>query len=169
MGNNMLYVMLIQETRRRLLGESLPRLKRCLDLLEEEEVWLRPNESSNSVGNLVLHLCGNARQWIVSGLGGAVDNRRRSEEFSARGPLPKSYLIELLDALASDIEAVLDRLSEGDLLKVYPVQVFQETGVSILVHVVEHFSYHVGQVGYFVKARKNLDLGYYSGHDLERK
>jgi uncharacterized damage-inducible protein DinB len=161
--------MLIQETRRRLLGESLPRLKRCLDLLEEEEVWLRPNESSNSVGNLVLHLCGNARQWIVSGLGGAVDNRRRSEEFSARGPLPKSYLIELLDALASDIEAVLDRLSEGDLLKVYPVQVFQETGVSILVHVVEHFSYHVGQVGYFVKARKNLDLGYYSGHDLERK
>lgn len=161
--------MLIQETRRRLLGESLPRLKRCLDLLEEEEVWLRPNESSNSVGNLVLHLCGNARQWIVSGLGGAVDNRRRSEEFSARGPLPKSYLIELLDALASDIEAVLDRLSEGDLLKVYPVQVFQETGISILVHVVEHFSYHVGQVGYFVKARKNLDLGYYSGHDLERK
>jgi uncharacterized damage-inducible protein DinB len=78
-------------------------------------------------------------------------------------------LIELLDALASDIEAVLDRLSEGDLLKVYPVQVFQETGISILVHVVEHFSYHVGQVGYFVKARKNLDLGYYSGHDLERK
>lgn len=169
MENNTVHTLLVREARRRLLEESLPRLRHCIDLLEEEEVWLRPNESSNSVGNLVLHVCGNARQWIISGLGGAGDIRRRSEEFSVRGPLPKTHLIELLDVLAPGIESVLDGLSETDLLKVYAVQGFQETGVGILVHVVEHFSYHVGQVGYFVKARKNLDLGYYSGLDLEKK
>ncbi|MEY4135174.1 MAG: DinB family protein [Saprospiraceae bacterium] len=169
MENYPLYTMLVREAHRRLLDESLPRLKRCLDLLDEEEIWLRPNASSNSVGNLVLHVCGNARQWIVAGLGGAVDTRRRSEEFSARGPLPKTYLIGLLDALAPEMEAVLDKLSEGDIRKGYSVQGFQETGVGILIHVTEHFSYHVGQVSYFVKARKNLDLGYYSGLDLEKK
>lgn len=61
---------LLAETRRRLFGESFPRLKKCLEQLSEEEIWHRPNPHSNSVGNLVLHLCGNARQWIASGLGG---------------------------------------------------------------------------------------------------
>lgn len=159
----------VLEVERRLFEESWPRLKRCLDLLEEEEVWLRPNENSNSVGNLVLHLCGNARQWIVSGLGGTPDGRRRSEEFSERGPIPKAHLHELLDALRPEILQVLDGLKEEDLLKIYNIQGFHENGVSVLLHVVEHFSYHVGQVSYFVKARKNLDLGYYAGLNLEQK
>lgn len=169
MASTNIYDALMQEVRRRLFDESWPRLKHCLDLLEEEEVWLRPNEHSNSVGNLVLHLCGNARQWIVSGIGGSPDNRCRSEEFEERGPLPKEYLHALLDRLKPDIEQVLKNTREEDLLKTYAVQGFRENGVSVLLHVVEHFSYHVGQVSYFVKARKNLDLGYYAGLDLEQK
>ena len=159
----------VLEVQRRLFEESWPRLKRCLDLLEEEEVWLRPNENSNSVGNLVLHLCGNARQWIVSGLGGTPDERRRSEEFAERGPILKAHLHELLDALQPEIIQILDGLTGDDLLKIYNIQGFSENGISVLVHVVEHFSYHVGQVSYFVKARKNLDLGYYAGLNLEQK
>ena len=159
----------VLEVQRRLFEESWPRLKRCLDLLEEEEVWLRPNENSNSVGNLVLHLCGNARQWIVSGLGGTPDARRRSEEFAARGPIPKASLHELLDALRPEIIQILDGLTGDDLLKIYNIQGFSENGISVLVHVVEHFSYQVGHVIYFVKARKNLDLGYYAVLKLEQK
>ena len=58
-----------KQIHQRLFEESVPRLKKCLDELTEEEVWKRPNEYSNSMGNLVLHLCGNVRQWIVSGVG----------------------------------------------------------------------------------------------------
>lgn len=161
--------LLLEEVRRRLFQESWPRLKQCLALLSEEEIWARPNPASNSAGNLVLHLCGNARQWIVSGLGGAPDDRRRDREFAETGPLPRAHLLDLLDRLEPDILEVLNRLSEEDLLKTYTIQGFQENGISVLVHVVEHFSYHVGQVSYLVKAKKNLDLNYYGGLDLNVK
>jgi uncharacterized damage-inducible protein DinB len=167
MASTNLSAAFILEVRRRLFEESWPRLKRCLDLLEEEEIWLRPNENSNSVGNLVLHLCGNARQWIVAGIGGTPDHRRRSEEFSTRGSISKAQLHALLDTLQLEVMQVLDAIHEEDLLKIYSIQGFRENGISVLVHVVEHFSYHVGQVSYFVKARKNLDLGYYAGLNLE--
>lgn len=158
---------LLAETRRRLFDESLPRLKQCLAALSEEEIWYKPNGHSNSVGNLALHLCGNARQWIVSGLGGQADTRRRQQEFEERGPLPTSALVEMLEQLQEDIEAVLQKIEPAGLLRSRPVQTFEETGLSILIHVIEHFSYHVGQATYFVKARKDTDMGYYHGTSLE--
>src|ERR1700740_39439 len=67
------------------LDENTKKLKTCLDELEETDVWKRPNEHSNSVGNLILHLSGNIRQWIISALGGEEDIRERDKEFSADG------------------------------------------------------------------------------------
>lgn len=158
---------LLEETRRRLFNESFPRLRQCLNTLTEQEIWTKPNANSNSVGNLSLHLCGNARQWIISGLGGAVDKRLRQKEFDEKGPIPTSQLIELINQLEHDIEEVLQKLDPADLLKKRQVQTFQETGLSILVHVVEHFSYHVGQITYYVKLRKDIDTGYYKNMTLE--
>lgn len=158
---------LIEETRRRLLGESLPRLRRCLDLIDEQTLWRRPNEQTVSVGNLVLHLCGNARQWIVSGLGGAPDHRQRQAEFDEPGPIPKQVLIEKLEATMNDVAKVLDGVDPATLLEKRPVQVYKDSGLSILIHVVEHFSYHVGQISYVVKLTQNVDLGYYAGRNLE--
>ncbi len=157
---------LIAETRRRLFEESFPRLKKCLQELTVEEIWQRPNANSNSVGNLVLHLCGNARQWIVSGLGGQPDTRQRQQEFDEKGPLPTTQLMDMLDVLRRDIEEVLQRVEPEELLRQRPVQVYEETGLSILVHVVEHFSYHVGQITYYVKLRKNVSLKYYGDTKL---
>ena len=74
----------------------LPRIISCLERLSPEQIWWRPNEASNSVGNLVLHLTGNVRQWIISGLGGAADIRQRDLEFSERGPLPRRVLVSRL-------------------------------------------------------------------------
>lgn len=162
-----LHQCILTETRRRLFEESIPRVKKCLSLLSEAETWYRPNAHSNSVGNLLLHLCGNARQWIVSGLGGAADTRRRQQEFDERGPIPQQLLLEQLDRLQQDVEAVLARLQPTDLLATYRVQGFEESGFGILLHVVEHFSYHVGQITYFVKAHKDLDTGYYAGQNLD--
>jgi uncharacterized damage-inducible protein DinB len=157
---------LIAETKRRLIREFPPRIHRSLGQLTEGEIWWRPNAETVSVGNLVLHLIGNVRQNILSGLGGAPDGRRRQTEFDEPGPLPTADLLRRLDELMAEVDVALDGVDPASLLTVRRVQGFEESGLSILVHVVEHFSYHVGQISYFVKARKAVDLGYYAGVDL---
>jgi uncharacterized damage-inducible protein DinB len=160
---------LIRETERRLFEESLPRIEKCLSLLGEEEIWRRPNVRSNSVGNLVLHLAGNVRQWIVHALGGAPDERERDAEFAERGPVPKDELMATLLRSLDDVRRTLDGLDPATLLETRRVQGFDENGVSILVHVVEHFSYHVGQITWVTKAWRDVDTGYYAGLDLNAK
>ena len=156
------------EFERRVVQESLTRILKCLDLLDVEQVWSRPNENTVSVGNLVLHLAGNLRQYVVSGLGGVADTRRRAEEFSERGPLPPAELVERIRGTVGDAATVVRRLEPAALLATHGVQGFEETGASILVHVIEHFSYHTGQITYAVKLLKNVDLGYYAGQDLDQ-
>lgn len=158
--------LLIQEVKRRLFEESIPRAKKCLKLLSDQEIWDRPNENSNSVGNLILHLCGNVRQWLISSMGGEKDIRERQKEFDERGPLPKEHLIAQLDKLQEDAEKVLDTLPVEALVRPFHVQGYSETGISILVHIVEHFSGHIGQITYIVKARKDISTGYYDNHNL---
>lgn len=159
--------LLVQECRRRLIDEGFSRIKKCLSELTEEEIWLKPNQNSNSVGNLVLHLCGNVRQWLVCGLGNKPDTRKRSLEFSEEGPIPSEVLIERMELVLKEVEETLDQLSPTSLTQMFNVQGFQESGLSIIVHVIEHFSYHVGQMTYFVKWRKDMDMGYYAGVKLE--
>jgi len=160
---------LLREVRRRLFDEGVPRLKKCLDQLTDEEVWQRPNANSNSMGNLVLHLTGNVRQWIVAGLDEQEDTRQRQAEFDEKGPVARQQMLTDLDAVMEEAEEVLNRLTPEKLLQQFDVQGFQETGIGILLHVVEHFSYHVGQMTYYVKAVKDMDMGYYAGLDLEAK
>ena len=160
---------LIAECKRRLYGESLPRLRSCLGQMSVEDIWARPNKQTSSAGNLVLHLAGNARQWLLSGLGGAPDLRERQAEFDEPGPLPTAELLGRLERTMAEAEPVLDRLDSAALLRTYRVQGFVESGLSILVHVVEHFSYHTGQIAYIVKSRKDVDLGFYRGKDLNAK
>jgi uncharacterized damage-inducible protein DinB len=155
------------EIKRRLFEESQVRLERCLNELSEADIWWRPNENSNSVGNLVLHLCGNARQWIIAGLGGASDQRSRQAEFDERGPIPRAELIQKVREVMTEIDEVLDRLKPEDLERPIVVQGFDETGLGILIHVVEHFSYHVGQMAYIVKARLDKQTDFYGGINLE--
>lgn len=161
--------LIIEECKRRLIGESLPRIEKCLSHLSQEAIWTRPNPETVSVGNLILHLCGNVRQWILSGLGGASDYRHRQSEFDEEGPIAKSELLDRLRSTLAKAGAVMDSLSKEDLIGFHQVQGMKETGVAILIHVVEHFSYHTGQIGYFVKTRLGVDLGYYAGVDLNRK
>lgn len=151
----------VAEIHRRLFDESMPRIRKCMELVSEQELWFRPNEQSNSIGNLLLHLEGNVRQWILSGLGKQEDQRQRDDEFRASGMRSKADLWARLDHTMQEVQAFLPTITEEQLLAVHPVQVYEESGISILVHVVEHFSYHVGQITYAVKWLKNVDTGYY--------
>jgi uncharacterized damage-inducible protein DinB len=159
---------IIKEVKRRLLEESVPRLKKCLGELSEAEIWYRPNEQTVSMGNLVIHLCGNVRQWLLTGLGKEPDHRKRDEEFSEKGPIPTDTLIADLEAVMGKVETLLDNLAPEVMIEKHRVQGYDESGIGILLHVVEHFSYHVGQVTYFVKSTKNMDMKYYDGQDLNK-
>jgi uncharacterized damage-inducible protein DinB len=151
------------------LNENRPRIENCLNRLTEEEIWKKPGPSSNSIGNLVLHLCGNITQYIISGLGKNADNRERDLEFSIEQGYSKK---ELLDKFQSTIEKsvkiIEDQGAESLLLK-RSVQGFELSGIGIIIHVVEHCSYHTGQIAFWTKAMKDVDLGFYSGKDLNQK
>ncbi|MDH3649284.1 MAG: DUF1572 domain-containing protein [Saprospiraceae bacterium] len=157
----------INEIRRRLVGECQGRTIKCLDLLDDSEIWHQPNEHSNSVGNLVLHLCGNVRQWLFSTLDGRPDIRQRQEEFDERRNVSKNELKKMVVDLMTEVDRLLDTISPEQGLQDYQVQGFKENGIAILTHVTEHFSYHVGQITYFVKAHKDLSVGYYEGKNLD--
>ena len=158
---------LLKEIELRLYEESLPRILACLDQLTNEQVWWRPNENSNSIGNLVLHLTGNVNQWINSGLGGAEDHRKRQAEFDERQVIHKEKLISNLVNVMMMAKEIITTLPEEELLKIRAVQTFRESGLSILVHVTEHFSYHTGQIAYITKMIKDEQLGFYKGIKLE--
>jgi uncharacterized damage-inducible protein DinB len=160
---------LIREARRRLYDESLPRIRTCLGQLTVDEIWARPNEQTVGAGNLVLHLSGNVRQYVLATLGGVTDARERQREFDATGPMPTAELLGRLEQTMAEAWPVIERLDAAALLRTYRVQGFVESGLGILVHVIEHFSYHTGQIAYVVKSRKNVDLGFYRGKDLNRR
>ncbi len=141
------------------MGEVyLPRILSCLEQLTPEQIWWRPNEASNSVGNLVLHLAGNVRQWIVSGLGGATDQRVRDLEFSERGPLPRRALASRLRRAVDEACRVLGKLTPEQLADVHTIQKFRVTGSEATFHVVEHFSHHAGQIILLTKMLAGRDL-----------
>ena len=136
----------------------LPRIESCLDKLSPEQIWWRANEASNSVGNLVLHLAGNVRQWIVSGLGGAPDTRERDLEFRQRGQVPRRVLATRLRKTVSEASKVMFKLSSDDLRRVYTIQKFHVTGMEAVFHVAEHFSHHAGQIILLTKMLTGGDL-----------
>lgn len=155
----------VAESRRLLLDDYLAKIRLALGELDDPDLWWRPNPASNAVGNLVLHLAGNLRQWVVHGLGGAEDVRDRAAEFSRQGGMGKDQLLERLERSVLDAEAVLARLDPATLLEPRSIQGMDTTGMAALYHVVEHFSMHTGQILYLVKMRRGTDLGFYSVDD----
>ncbi len=158
---------LIREVIHRLFDESLPRILSCLDQLTDQQIWWRPNETSNSIGNLVLHLSGNVRQWIGNGLGGLPDQRKRQTEFDERRMLSGEALANELKQTMNMAKEIIARVPETELVVRRKVQTFEETGMTILIHVTEHFSYHTGQIAYITKMLTDRSLDFYKGVPLE--
>ena len=158
------------EFNRRVYDEGVRRIEKVLALLEDSEIWYAPNTAANSIGHLILHLCGNVTQWIGSGIGGAADLRERDLEFSTTDYPDRDALIGKLRHLRTITDAALDTIhKDEDLLQPRSVQGYDETVLSILVHVTEHFSYHTGQIALIAKYLKGRDLGFYAGQDLNAK
>ena len=148
------------------MEENTPRIERCLAELNDIEIWQRPNASSNSVGNLILHLCGNIRQYAISSLGRQEDHRQRDAEFAAREGLGKTELLEKLKKTVAEALETIRSADDEEMMRVRMVQGFEMSGIGIAVHVCEHYSYHTGQVAFWVKLLKDKDLGFYANIDL---
>ena len=151
----------VAEARAQLAADYLPKIERCLERLDDERLWWRPNEQSNSIGNLLLHLEGNARQWIVCGVGGATDRRVRDAEFAAREQLSRDELLARLRATLAEVDAVLARLDPATLLEERRIQGLDVTCLRAVFHVVEHFSMHTGQIILLTKLLTGDDLAFY--------
>ena len=153
--------------RKYLREDYLPKIERCLERLTDEQVWWRPHENSNSIGNLLLHLEGNARQWILSGVGGELDARVRQREFDERTQLPRAGLVEKLWATLAEVDGVLARLDERELHRRLSIQGHDVSVLEAVFHVVEHFSMHTGQIILLTKTLTASDLAFYdlSGGD----
>jgi uncharacterized damage-inducible protein DinB len=148
-------------SREKLIGQYWPRLQAAVSPLTEEQVWWRPNEASNSIGNLVLHLNGNVRQWLVDSFNGADDRRDRPAEFNATGGMAAAALLAKLGATIDEADRVLGRLTAEDLLRPYTIQGYHVRGLDAVYQVVEHFGLHYGQITYIAKSVTGRDLGFY--------
>ena len=144
----------LRHARYRLRDDYLVKIATAVTELSDEQIWWRPNDASNSVGNLILHLCGNARQWIVAGVGGAADTRNRASEFAQRDPIGREALLTLLAETLDEVDGRLAELeralvadgSDAPLQRACVPQGFAQTVLDAVFHVVEHFSYHTGQI-----------------------
>jgi len=143
------------------LEQLTGRIQDCLGRLSYDQVWLRNNDNANSIGNLVLHLCGNVTQWIGYGVGGQPDLRDRDSEFAALGGLQPNELSQRLQTTISDAAGIIRNLAPGRLPDTRTIQKYDVTVMEAILHVVEHFSQHTGQIMFATKLLTGQDLGYY--------
>lgn len=140
------------------LNSCVAKIKHCLDQLTDEQVWWRLHESINSIGNLILHLSGNVRQWIVAGVGGAPDVRERPQEFSERRMIPKSELLQRLDEVVAAATEALSQMTVEEMLRMRRIQGFEVTGLGAIFDSVSHFKGHTQEI--ICLSRMRLGEGY---------
>jgi len=144
------------------LAENMGRIETCVAKLPEEWLWARDSENENAVGNLLLHLDGNVRQWILSGIGGAPDARDRPGEFAARSGATAVTLLTNLGAAVRDAVHVIRTLPHRRLTDAVTIQGYETSVLGALFHVVEHFSGHTYQIILLTKRATHEDLGFYA-------
>ena len=160
--------LLIRELEFRLIESGIHRIIISLEKLSEEQIHYRPNANSNSINNQILHLDGNVRQWLIATFTNQNDTRERESEFNPKNQKSRIELIDILRKLEADVRLVFPLINEADLEEEKVVQCYFETQFSIVVHVIEHFSYHLGQITYITKMLLDIDTGYYAGDELNK-
>lgn len=152
------------------LDESSRMVALSLEKLDEDDIWKRPHKNSNSIGNLILHLCGNITQYAISSLGETEDIRNRDLEFDTLGGFTKEELWNKLENTVNKAKEVIRSSTIEQYLKKREVQGFTFSGIGIAIHVTEHYSFHTGQIAFWTKQlTEKRSLGFYDGIDLNTK
>ena len=144
------------------LLQLMDRIETCVGKLTPQQVWARGAESQNAVGNLLLHLDGNLRQWILHGVGGQPDTRDRDREFAARDGATSRELSARLRATVDQVAKLIRALPLSRLTERVTTQGYNVTVLGSIYHVVEHFSGHTFQIIFMAKQFTGEDLGFYA-------
>lgn len=148
------------------LRQLMGRVDTCVEKLTPDQIWARGSESQNAVGNLLLHLDGNLRQWILQGVGGHPGTRDRDGEFAAgvtadHGPAA-GELSGRLRATVEEAASLIGALPPPRLLERLTIQGYEVTVLGAIYHVVEHFAGHAFQIMFMTKQFTGADLGFYA-------
>jgi hypothetical protein len=135
------------------LDDAVEKIAHCLGQLTSEQVWWRPSPSMNSIANLILHLCGNVRQWITAGVGGAKDVRNRPLEFSEQGPIETDELLRRLKVTVAEAKSAIANASTADLVDRRQIQGFEVTGIGAVIYSVAHFRGHVQEIVHLTRSQ----------------
>lgn len=144
------------------LTQLMGRIEFCVGKLTPEQMWARGAESQNAVGNLLLHLDGNLRQWMIHGVGGEPDRRDRDSEFAARDGAAAGELLDRLRATVDEVALLIRSLPAARLLERHSVQGYDLTVLGAIYHVVEHFAGHAFQIYFMTKMLTGEDLRFYA-------
>jgi hypothetical protein len=151
----------LDQARTKLLVEYRTKIRLAVEALPDDAIWWRANDQSNSVGNLLLHLAGNVRQWMISGVGGAPDIRHRAAEFAARGGASGVELLATLNEVLDEVEGLLSGLTPDALLERRTIQDRDVTVLDAIFICVEHFALHLGQIILIAKLRAPGSIQFY--------
>lgn len=143
----------------------LPKIRVAIQQMDEPDLWWKPNEASNSVGNLLMHLAGNVRQWMCHGIDGAPDVRKRATEFETNSGFTAHELLVVLSRAVDDACEVIDGLDDAKLQETRVIQGNAVTVLEAVYHVTHHFGMHAGQIMYISKLKTGTDLGLYQIQD----
>ena len=155
----------LERSRYYLAYEYPTKIRLAVENLDDAVMWKRPNEESNSIANLLLHLAGNVREWIVCGIGGTFSDRNRASEFAAKEGFTRPQLLSALTESVLGADKVLGSLSDSDLEKEITIQGRDTTVFAAIYHVVEHFSMHTGQIIMLAKIYKPGAIKFYDNAD----
>jgi uncharacterized damage-inducible protein DinB len=144
------------------LAQLCERIETCVAKLSPDQIWMRGTDTQNAAGNLVLHLTGNVRQWILTGIGGAPDSRIRDAEFAARDGFTAEELTRRLRDTVDAAVVVIRTLPAARLSERVSIQGHDVSLLEAIYHVVEHFSGHAAQIIFITKMLTGEDLGFYS-------
>jgi len=136
---------------RDLVVDYANQIRACVAELNDEQIWWRPNPTSNSIGNLVLHLCGNLSHFIIKGVGGRPYERQRSAEFSEQGPIPKDELLTRFKSVIDSVTEVFDELTAERLTEHNDQTEMKMSNYHLVMYMTMHFALHTGQVIYITK------------------
>ena len=136
----------IERSRYYLAHEYPTKIRLAVEAIPAVSIWVRPNQTTNSIGNLILHLSGNVREWIVTGIGGQPGVRDRAAEFARSDGPEAAELLAELGRSVTDADRVLQTINASDLEKPCTIQGRKTTVMAAVYHVVEHFAMHTGQI-----------------------
>lgn len=141
---------MLKDTLLEFYERDLQKLTEEINAYENEQViWMTKEGINNSAGNLCLHLIGNLKHFIGATLGNTGYIRERDKEFSLKN-IPKSDLISSVHETKAIVLKTLQKLSAEDLEKDFPLEKHNKivTTENMLVHLLIHLGYHLGQINY---------------------